>query len=82
MNEPEVNVIERSRGKCPLRYRFIAWAFIILMITLFAFIFIYAPLIVEVPFFIFLLVVAVVFAKSEGFWSGFKFFVKRILLGL
>lgn len=81
MNEPEVNIIERSRCKCPLRYWVIAWAFIILMVTLFAFIFIYAPLVIEVPFFIFLLVVAAAFAKSRGFWSGFKFFVKTILLG-
>ena len=82
MKEPEVNVIERSRSKCPLRYRFIAWSFIIWTIAFFAFIFIYAPLVIEVPFFIFLLIVAVAFAKSQGFWSGFKFFVKRILLGL
>jgi hypothetical protein len=82
MNELDIKTIEQSRGKCPIRYRLVAWFLAIATLATIVFLFLYLPVLVEILLVIALMVAAIAMWKAEGFRAGRKFFIKEILFGL
>jgi hypothetical protein len=82
MNEPSLKSNPPSHGKCPFRYRFLAWALISAALAMIIFLLLYLPIVVEIALVTFALFVAIVIWRSEGFGRGLKYFIKEILFGL
>jgi hypothetical protein len=82
MNEPFLKPIAPSQGKCPFRYRFLAWVLISAAFAIIILLLLYLPIVVEIALVSFALFVAIFIWGSEGFGKGLKYFIKEVLFGL
>jgi hypothetical protein len=82
MNDPFLTSNPPSQGKCPRRYRFLAWVLITGALAMVIFLLLYLPIVVEIALVSFSLFVAIVIWRSDGFGRGLKYFIKEILFGL
>jgi hypothetical protein len=82
MNEADYKSSLPRSEKCPLRYRCLAWALIIVAFSAIILLLLYLPTVVEIVLVFAALFAAIAIWRYEGFGKGLKFFIKEILFGL